>query len=167
MKIRQPGYLLLELVCVFALLSLIIGFAFARMDFISAGNARQELDLLYQTCLYAQRRAISSGKPCTVILDTERGQYSCDERIRTLEEGVRFDFLPQVKGPPSAPQQPILKASTFKQNRISCSSEGIIDAGTVYLTDRSRKCLYALTSGIAPYSYLRKYRYAGTWERLR
>lgn len=166
MRSRRQGFLLFELLLVFGLVSIIAGLALVQMHFLTRGYVRAELEALYQICLYAQRRAISSGQTCTVLLDIEKHRYSCNERVCTLTDGVQFGILPNVKGPPSSPQQTATNISTFKNNKISCSPEGTVDAGTVYMTDRSRQCLYALTSGVAPYSYLRKYRYVGTWQRL-
>ena len=167
MNSRKPGFLLSELLCVFFFVTLLVGCAVSHMSFLSRGYARSELELLYQTCVYAQHHAMSSGRPCTVVLDLDKHRYTCNDKISMLADGVRFGFREDVKGPPSAPGKPIVKASTFKNNIITCSPDGIIDAGTVYITDTAQRCLYALTSGVAPYSYLRKYRYAGKWQRLK
>lgn len=166
MGANRQGFLLFELLLVFGLVSLIACLSFVHMRFLTRGYVRAELEALYQICLYAQRRAISSGQTCTVLLDVEKHTYACNGQVCRLADGVRFGVLPQVKGPPSVPQQIITKASTFKDNQISCSPEGVIAAGTIYMIDGTGQCLYALTSGIAPYSYLRKYRYADKWQRL-
>jgi len=165
-KGRRQGFLLFELLLVFGLVSIIACIAFVHMRFITRGYVRAELAALYQMCVYAQRCAISSGQSCAVILDIEQNRYWCNDRICTLASGVQFGIISGVKGPPSAPQQPITHASTFRNNRISCSPDGIIDAGTIYLIDADKRFLYALTAGVAPYSYVRMYRFAGTWQRL-
>lgn len=167
MPVHKQGFLLYELLLVFGLVSIIAGFAFSRMRFLTRGYARSEIQALHQMCLYAQRRAISSGRPCAVILDVAKHSYACNERVCVLPKDVRFGVLPQVKGPPSAPQHILTHACSFKDNTITCSPDGIINVGTVYMTDGSSECLYALTSGVAPYSFLRTYRYAGTWQRLK
>lgn len=167
MRADRQGFLLFELLLVFGLVSMIALFAFVQMRFLTRGYVRAEVEALYQMCLYAQRRAMSSGHVCTVTLDLAKHAYMCDEHTCELSKNVRFGILPHVKGPPSAPQESLTSTSTFKNNRINCSPEGTIDAGTVYLIDVEKKSLYALTSGVAPYSYVRTYRYAGNWQRLK
>jgi Tfp pilus assembly protein FimT len=162
---KRQGFLLFEVILVLGLVS-IVCMVSIQLHFLTRGYVRAELEALYQMCLYAQRHAIMTGEACTVVLNTDKNSYSCNGHACVLAKGVCFGVLPQVKGPPSAPQKIITQVTTFKNNQISCSPEGTIDAGTVYLTDGSSACLYALTSGVAPYSYLRKYRYAGTWQRL-
>ena len=44
--------------------------------------------------------------------------------------------------------------------------DGIIQSGTVYVIDSSKKCMYALSSPISQVSYLRKYSYNGKWQPL-
>lgn len=166
MGARRQGFLLFELLLIFGLIGFIACFAFVHMRFLTRGYVRAETEALYQMCLYAQRRAMSSGKTCTVVLDIAKHSYSCNDHVCELAKGVRFGVLPNVKGPPSAPQQVLTGVSTFKNNCIHCSPAGTIDAGTVYLIDADRQSLYALTSGVAPYSYLRTYRYASKWQRL-
>jgi type II secretory pathway pseudopilin PulG len=166
-NIHKRGFLLFELLCVFALLTVVCTFALSQLRFLSRGYVRTELETLYQTCLYAQRYAMSSGSPCVVVLDIAKNQYMCNGRVHRFASGVSFGTSSaRVKGPPSSPSQEITVPSTFNNNRIVCFPEGIIEAGTIYMTDSDGRSLYALTSGVAPYSYLRKYRYAGTWQRL-
>lgn len=166
MRASRQGFLLFELLLVFGLVSFIACLAFIQMRFLTHSYVRAEIEALYQMCLYAQRRAISSGQTCTVVLDIAKHSYACNDHVCVFAGNVRFGVLPHVKGPPSAPQQALVHASTFKNNRINCSPDGIIDAGTVYLIDTDKQSLYALTSGVAPYSFIRTYRYAGKWQRL-
>ena len=166
MRASEQGFLLFELLLVFCLATIIACFVFGNMRFLNRGYARAELQTLYQMCLYAQRRAISSGQECAIQIDVKKHRYACNGMICMLSDGVQFNILPNVKGPPSSPQHHLTQMCTFKNNCITCSSDGIIDAGTIYITDFAKQNLYALTSGVAPYSYLRMYRYAGKWQRL-
>ena len=53
---------------------------------------------------------------------------------------------------------------SFENNHIIFYADGTIQAGTVYLVDVNKKLLYALTSGVGHISFLRKYRYDGSWH---
>lgn len=163
--VKAPGFMLIEVLITLSLVLLLAGLSFGSMHFFSR-NVSSDIGLLYQYCLFAQRRAISSGSSCSVLIDTQKHSYTCEGSTIQLSDGVRFGFCPHAKGPPSSPHQRISKACTFANNQIVCSPEGTIDAGTVYITDAKGASMYALTSGVDAVSYLRLYRYDGSWKRL-
>lgn len=99
-----------------------------------------------------------------MLLDETGNRYHCDGVWYNLPATIRFGFLPESKGPPSTPTRPIRSAITFPGKKVSCFPDGTIQAGTVYLVDDKKSSMYALTSGVSAVSFLRKYRYDGTWH---
>jgi prepilin-type N-terminal cleavage/methylation domain-containing protein len=162
----SSGFSLLEMLIVLALVSLTLCLSFGQLHFLRRGYASAELDNLYQTCLYMQRHAMVAGKACDITLDITGNYYQFNDQRCQLIQGVQFGILPNVKGPPSTPTKLLSKPCSFKNNQISFSKDGSISAGTVYITDVTHNCLYALSSSVASYSYLRKYRYADKWHQL-
>ncbi len=162
---QKKAFTLLELLIVLALMLFILMLSVGQLHFCKRGYARSELDGLYQACLYMQRHAMLVGKTCCVDLGIESNHYTCKGQQHQLAQGVSFGAPPGVKGPPSSPKKMLTKVCTFKNNCISCSKDGVISAGTVYIID-AQGSLYALTASVAPYSYLRKYRYAGKWQLI-
>ncbi|MEX0848753.1 MAG: prepilin-type N-terminal cleavage/methylation domain-containing protein [Candidatus Dependentiae bacterium] len=163
---KSLGFSLLEMLIVLALVSLTLYLSFGQLRFLKRGYACAELDSLYQTCLYMQRHAMVTGKTCDITLNLVDNSYQFNNQQCQLAQGIQFDVLPYVKGPPSTPTKLLSKPCSFKNNHISFSKDGSMSAGAVYITDVAHNCLYALSSSVSSYSYLRKYRYAGKWHQL-
>jgi len=83
-----------------------------------------------------------------------------------LPKSIRFGAPAEVKGPPATPMRPVDSPITFKNAQITFYPDGIISAGTVYLTDTDQKTCYALTCGVGSVSFLRAYRYDKGWQLL-
>ena len=69
-------------------------------------------------------------------------------------------------GPPSNPTRPLVKPVTFKNETITLYADGIVESGTVYITDSDHTVLYAVSSGVGHTSLLRLYKYQGSWELI-
>jgi type II secretory pathway pseudopilin PulG len=161
---NRLAFTLIELLVVIGLIMMTIGLTLQQFK-NSSRSVRTELELLYQTSLYMQRRALVTRQKQIMYLDIEHNRYSFENRTYHLPSGVQFGIIP-VKGPPASPLKPLEKSCTFKNNQIVFYPEGVIEAGSVYLTDDTKNRLYALTVAVAPYSYLRTYCYADTWRLL-
>lgn len=161
----KKGILLIELLVVIALITTLSYFAISHFT-LSSLHARTELQLLYQTCMYMQRRALVTKKPQMLHFDLTAQQYHYENRTHTLAQGVMFGIIPGAKGPPATPSKPLSTACTFKNNNITFYPDGIIDAGSIYITNKEHTQLYALTNGVSDYSYLRPYCYADRWKPL-
>lgn len=164
MRSNRSAFTLIELLVVIALIMMTIGLTLQQFSSCSR-SVRTELELLYQTSLYMQRRALVMRQKQILYLDIEHNAYSFENREHRLPSGVKFGILP-AKGPPASPSKPLEKSSTFKNNQIVFYPEGVIEPGSVYLIDENKSQLYALTVAVAPYSYLRTYCYADTWRLL-
>ncbi len=161
---NRLAFTLIELLVVIALTMMMIGLTLQQFSDCSR-SVRTELELLYQTSLYMQRRALVLRQKQVLYVDIVHNTYSFEDRTHRLANGVQFGIMP-VKGPPASPFKMIEKASTFKNDQIVFHPDGVVDAGSVYLTNDKKNQLYALTVAVAPYSYLRTYCYADTWRLL-
>lgn len=166
MALRQArhGFLLVELMVVIALMCLMVVVLQSAVDVKTTGFVRASLDQLYATCLMAQKRAMMTGITQEIVLEVDRGSYRYGTERILLPKGVEFGYLAGVQGPPARPHDRVIMASTFAHNSITCSPEGTLTAGTVYLVDSKKTILYALSSGVGSVSFLRKYRYAKGWH---
>ena len=111
-----------------------------------------------------QQQAMARQRQEDMLLDEAKNRYYMSGQWQELPPGIRFGFLPNTKGPPSAPTTVLQSAITFPGKKVSCYPDGTIQAGTVYLVNDKKSCMYALTSGVSAVSFLRKYRYDGTWH---
>lgn len=160
----KPGVTLIELLIVIALIGICCSLVLSRLSNMGV-HVRTELGLLQQVCMYMQRRALLTGQQQSVHLDLHNNSYTFNGRTHKLAQGVIFGTMP-VKGPPASPHTLLTNACTFTQNIITFYPSGIIDAGSLYLTNNAHSILYALTNAVSSYSYLRTYCYADTWHML-
>jgi len=166
-KVRVArGFSLIELMITLALLMIILGLGFGTISFMNRLLMRSEIDQLYATCMYAQRCAQITHEQQTIEFDIKHKKYSYNGFTHQLPPQIRFGFMPGIKGPPASPQTLLTEPITFKNQCITFAPHGIIQSGTVYLVDRSNSVLYALSSPIAQFSYLRRYRYNGAWQLI-
>lgn len=161
----KTGFLLLYVSMVLAFVLIIVMLAVPHLSFLSRHVVRQEVENLKQFITYAHRLALATGEMQTLTIDAIHNKVSGAGRQYQLARGVRFGVLPHVQGPPAHPDGVILQPTTFKNNQIVCYAHGIIDAGTLYITDDRGSWLYAVSSGVSPVSYLRTYYYDGSWKR--
>lgn len=163
---NKVGFSLLEVSIVVALCTVIATLAMVNFSWIDRVTVRAELDTLYATCHYLQQRARATNKPQELVFDTGAQAYSYNKVLYQLPHTVQFGTLPGVNGPPATPTHAINQPITFVGNKIVFYPEGIIQAGAIYLRDVKNTVQYALSSGVAPVSYLRKYQYNGQWSPL-
>ena len=166
MKLGIAGFSLIELMVTLTLTIIVVTLTVVNVSFLHRGVVRSEVDTLYAACRYVQRCAMVSNQKQMLRFDLQKNLYTFDGRTETLAAPVSFGVKPGVKGPPSSPQKQIASPVTFKNNVIIFSPDGAISSGTVYVTDRQKKSLYALSNGIAQVSHLRKYSYNGKWLLL-
>lgn len=127
---------------------------------------RSEIEKLHTICHYLRRTAMINNQPQTLIFDIKHKSYKYHDGEEKLSQQVVFGFLPKTLGPPSEPKTIVHTPITFKKNTITFYPDGIISSGTVYLIDTTKQYMYAFSSPIAQISYLRLYRYDGTWKNL-
>ncbi len=164
---KAPGFSLIEVAIVLALVSLVMFLGSTNATFFDRLLIRSELDKLYAVCRHLQQSAISKGTQEVLTFDLVRKSYHYQDREEKLPSSVNFGVIQGSLGPPSSPSKPITKPLTFAHNKIVFFPDGIIRPGSIYLIDRSKYHMYALSSPISQVSYLRKYKYTNrTWKLI-
>lgn len=158
------GFMLFELIVCLAIVVIIIGLAAGNLSFLNRHLVATETEKLYAACLYMQRLAMVTGHEQQLLFDQKTQSYVYGATQQKLPAGVTFGFIPGIKGPPSSPFAPIRSAITFPDSKISFYPNGLIQAGTVYLSDQNTTCMYALSCPVSQVSYVRRYRYADGWK---
>lgn len=161
---NRSGFIMIEVLVGIALAMLITGLTFVQVGHYQYVSMRQQVSLFALIFHQLQQRAMVEGKQQDMLLDEVAHRYYVENQWHDLPPLIRFGFLPNAKGPPSHPTSPLRSAITFPEKKVSCFSDGTIQAGTVYLVDEKKHCMYALTSGVSAVSFLRKYRYDGMWH---
>lgn len=165
MKARS-GISLIEVCITLALISLATMLTLHVIPNMQHGFARSDMQALYQAIIYTQRHAILQRKKEIFTFYPEQGTYSFCDTLHTLSKEVHFGTLPDVLGPPASPHTPLTTACTFKDNQIIMHPDGTMSAGAIYITDTNQQRLYACTIAVAPYAYVRRYRWQKKWQKL-
>lgn len=167
------AFTLLEL-----MLTLCIGLILCSMAIPHFMNRNQhqlmhELERLEVIFYYLQQRAIATNVAQELILDpvSQTYAYRKNNQLVTyrLAPNVSFGFISGVLGPPSQPIKPIASALVFAQYAQEGQKAGLFSAkilpsgkispGTLYLTDKTKNVMGALTCGVSRVSYIRRYLY--------
>ncbi|HZW60661.1 MAG TPA: prepilin-type N-terminal cleavage/methylation domain-containing protein [Candidatus Babeliales bacterium] len=160
------GFTLIEFSIVSVLLAIFIGITVLNVSFVRRFLVRAEIETLHARCGYLQQVAQVENKQQKLFFDVEHHCYNFDNQMVVLPSRIQFAVLPGTKGPPSCAQHIIESPITFNNHCITFSPHGIIQSGTVYLTDMTTNTMYALSCSVAQVSFLRKYRYDGSWHRI-
>lgn len=163
---NKSGFTLIELSIVIMLFAIVTLLVSAHASFLQRMMVRCELENLYTTCYMLQRRAMMSGIPIKLTFDQTMPGYQYGETQYALPQYVIFGAAAGVKGPPSSAQNIINSPITFKEQTIIFHPDGIMQPGTVYLTDSGKCWSYALSCAVGQVSYLRKYQYTNAWTLL-
>lgn len=149
-----------------ALLALVVMLVLGNSLFLHRSLVRAEVDKLYSICMHLQRVAMVTNQKQVLSFDVVRNTYIHNGHEERLCSHVIFGTIKDLKGPPSAPTANPRNAVTFNNNQITFTPRGILQAGTVYLTDKNKQYQYALTVPVSQISFLRKYRYNTQWHYL-
>lgn len=162
----KKGFTLIEVMVVVCLFVVIATMGIMQLSFLDSTIIHAEVDKLVAVCSYLRQKAISTNTECVLTFDSEKKEYRGNGIKEILSQRVSFGFLPGVLGPPGSPSHKITKAVTFIDSSIYFYPTGIISSGTVYLVDKNKQHMYALSNAISQFSYLRLYRYDGKWKLL-
>lgn len=164
---NNRGFTLIELGVVITLIMLLASISSIVFRVYNRQLVHAEASTLFMQIGLLQRQAITSGKEQTLTIDVDQHAYTTNNTIHRLNHAVRFGFMPAVYGPPSHPVTLITQPTTFEKHKIVAQPNGTLSAGTVYLTDQSNRCLYAITIGVAKKQYIRLYRYSTQWIEVK
>ncbi|TET06374.1 hypothetical protein E3J79_02240 [Candidatus Dependentiae bacterium] len=158
------GFLLIEALIIITLISLIVTLGLSFGTSLHKALVRSEIEKLYSACIYLQRIAMVTNKRQLLTFDINKNTYYYQGHEERLCHYVTFGTTIGIKGPPSAPTNVINKPITFTNNQIIFTPNGILQSGTIYLTDASKQHQYALSVPVSQISFLRKYRYDSRWN---
>lgn len=156
---HPSGMSLLQCCIVIALIVFISSLSMHFMNVHSKSAVRFELEKLYAAIVMLQRTAIVHGVEQRLVVTPDIQSYAFGKTVQKLAQGVQFGFIPESWGPPAQPVYQILNSVTFKDNTIVCYPDGLVSAGSIYLTDKKSRYLFAITSGIVPTIFLHMYQY--------
>lgn len=171
----KKGFSLLELIIVLSLLMLMLNLGISINYNISQWFIRAEIDKLYTICNALSYRAQLERQEQVLKFLPEANSYSFNnktdkiEKIEKLSEQVVFGVVTKAKGPPSQPNKNLVSCCTFKNNMIYFGPDEILNSGSIYITDRQQKCLYALTIPVSSVHYIRIYSYnfdINRWKKI-
>lgn len=165
-RLNKNGFMLFELVITVALLAFIILLGVGIFSGLQHILVHLEAQKLAVTCRCLQYQAQSSNSAQQLFFEPTKQSYYFNNHHEKLVEGVQFGRGTGVIGTPSRPNQTPSSPITFVQNRITFFPQGILQAGTVYLTSREKAVTYALSTPISQVSFLRIYRYNGKWSLI-
>ncbi len=167
-RYSSTGFSLVELILVLAIILFLATLSVPRLSFIQRHLAKADANQLLITLLYLQREAMVANTKKKLKFLVNTNSYSYNGSVVPLSQGVCFGVAAGVYGPPSGGLKTPKSAVTYNKQTVEFLPDGKMNAGSVYLTDRNRSCMYALTTPISQVSYIRMYTYyKGTWERIR
>ncbi|HSC24978.1 MAG TPA: type II secretion system protein [Candidatus Babeliales bacterium] len=161
------GFTLIEILIVISLFTLLATLGVMQLSFLDDTIAHAEVTKLATICSYLQQRAMTTNNEHILICDVQNNKYHCNTLVHEkLSQRITFGFLPNVLGSPGSPSHTIKKAITFPDSSIHFYPTGIISSGTMYLTNKTKTIMYAISNKISQVSRLRLYRYEGIWKLL-
>lgn len=162
----REGFMLFEAVVVLALIAMGAALTIPTLRIFDRLMVKTEVDVLYLAIKSLEHKAILSGKQAELVFDEKKQTYMVDGVVYYLHSPAMFGIVDNIAGPPSNPKKIITKAIQFPDNKITIFSDGIVQAGSVYITDKNKKYVYALTCPVSDISYLRRYVYNGRWTLI-
>lgn len=162
----SKGFTLLEMVVVLALITIGALLTIPIFRIFDQLMVRTEVDVIYLAIKSLEQKAVTSGNQQELIFDEKNNSYTAEGVVYHLHSPAIFGIVEKVAGPPSKPQKIITKPINFPDNKLIIFSDGVIQAGTIYITDKEKKYFYALTCPVSDISYLRRYVYNGHWTLL-
>lgn len=164
---NQRGFSLLEVTIVLALVLVMCGLGISfSWRLFDTTLTRLEFDNIYMLFMQLQRQALIDRKTHTIQFDPVHNIYRWDGHEHALPAPVLFGTIPKASGPPSSPSRPLVTSITFPENKVTFSPDGHIQPGTLYVTDATKKILYALSCPVSDISYIRRYTFDTQWHLL-
>jgi len=164
---NKQAFTLIEAMIVICLITLLATLAMMQLSFLDSTIARIEVDKLATVCSFLRQHAIVTNSELVLVCDEQKNEYRCGSIREVLSQRISFGFLPGAMGSPGSPTHQIQKAITFPASLLHFYPTGIISSGTVYLVDKKKQYMYALSNAVSQVSFLRLYRYYnGRWKIL-
>lgn len=107
-----------------------------------------------------------TGKQERLSFNVKANTYSFDGCTYTLPRSICYGCGKGIQGPPSCHNRFLEHPITFVNDSIIFYSSGIIQSGSVYLTDIDKSVMYALSVPVSQVSFVRMYRYDTKWVEI-
>jgi Tfp pilus assembly protein FimT len=166
---KQKAFSLIEIVIIISIIVILFFISLPRLCFIQRFVLRSETDKLFTVFSFLQQKAIASNQEQQLYFDVGKNVYSYQGKaggnvVCALPKPVMFGFFQHAKGPPSRSSKKINASVTFKKTEkgkriIRFFADGTMSSGTVYLVDKDKMYMYAVTISVAQVSFVRMYRY--------
>lgn len=174
---RGKGFSLIEMIVAVSIIVLLAAIALPRIICLRDHAIISELKNIEIIIHFLQQKALASSHEQELIIDTNNQTYSYQgsfppKKISIpLSHSLMFGVLPNIKGPPAKPDTIITSPCTFQQisatpglYKVTIFSNGKVSAGTIYILDKKRFLLGALTCPVSQVSWMRVYTYEnGRW----
>lgn len=160
---KCSGFLLLEVALVLGLILIVITLATPQFRFLKKQALRSEVQKLMAECFYLRSCALATHQDLVLTCNPRENSYKTKNKTSYLEQGIRFGFLPSLKGPPSNPKQFLTQAITFLNNTIKFHADGTMSSGTVYFLDSENSFCGALTIPSGQLPFIRQYEFHDHW----
>ncbi|MCK4650630.1 hypothetical protein KAT08_00495 [Candidatus Babeliales bacterium] len=175
---KKFAFSLVEIVITLAIVIVVFYISLPSLNFINRFILQNEANKLFSVFSFLQYRAIASNKEQKLFFDLKNKccSYNKSKRKKILYKVpncIEFGFLKNTKGPPSSPSKKIIFPITFKKNKkgnyfVTFFPNGKVSPGTIYLVDKEKRFMVAVTCPISKISFIRKYRYDnGQWICLK
>lgn len=158
-RAANQGFSLIEILVTISIVLVVLFLSLPRLSHMHHALAKLELEKMRTLIKYTQQKALLTHQKQVITINCSNNSYQTSESTEALPEKLCFGFFKEVYGPPSKPTHLLNQAVTFKDDAIECHQDGTVTSGTIYITDSTKSCLYALTSPIADVNYIRIYRY--------
>src|SRR5258708_8342666 len=145
MKHNKYGITLIEILVVLCLVMLLASLVVTNVSFLDHTITHTQVDKLYNICYYLRQQAMATNREMVLSFDVRNNSYSFDGHKEQLPSQVMFGFFSEAKGPPGNPESSIASAITFPATRIHFYPTGIVSSGTLYIIDKGKKHMYALS----------------------
>ncbi len=170
MEQAQGSFTLIELLVVLFLMVFLVSLAVPVLFDLDSYVLNDELEKLAIVIGYQQQRALVTNQLQIITLNILAHTYAYPIHGRTvaykLSDRVQFGFIPSVLGPPGNPNAPITQPITFQPYTTQANTfvivlfpNGNISPGALYIVDKRKKTMGALTCSVSRVSYIRRYLY--------
>ena len=121
---RVPGFTLIELILVMALLLIVVGVALPSLKgFFRGRNLDSEARRFLSLTRYGQTRAVSEGVPMVLWMDPRRGAYGLQQQAGYTDgdsNAVRFGLSEELR---MEVQTPVVAAQTNPLNQTMAGTD--------------------------------------------
>jgi Tfp pilus assembly protein FimT len=166
---KKKAFSLIETVIIVSIIAILFFITLPKLSFMNRFVLQNETGKLFSVFSFLQQRAIASNQEQMLCFDIENNSYSYQGKaggdvVCALPKPVIFGFLQNAMGSPSKSSKKINTSITFKKDKngkrvVRFFADGTMSSGTVYLIDKDKTYMCAVTIPVSQVSFVRMYRY--------